>query len=68
MRMKAGNCEKIWGINKVHIEDAEWLSNINSELLDLDSEEDRIISKKDLKKMFQKFPHWKASGKGGLQG
>ena len=50
MRMKAGNCEKkIWGINKVHIKDAEWLSNIKSELLDLDCEEDRIISKKRFK-------------------
>ena len=31
MRMKARNPEKkIWGVNKVHNKDAEWLSNIKS--------------------------------------
>ena len=49
--------KKIWGINKVHNKNAEWLS-----------EEDIIISKKDPKKMLQKLPHWKAPGKDGLQG
>ena len=58
--------KKIWGINKVHKDD-EWLSNIKSELWDLDHEEDIIISRKDLKKILQKLPHWKALGKDGLQ-
>ena len=60
--------KKIWSINKVHNKDAEWLSNIKSELLNLDREEDIIISKKDLKKMLQKLPQWKTPGKDGLQG
>ena len=60
--------KKIWGINKVHNKNAEWLSNIKSEFLNLDHEEDIIILKKDLKKMLQKLPHWKAPGKDGLQG
>ena len=46
--------KKIWHINKVHNKDAEWLSNIKSELLNLDREEDIKVSKKYLKKMFQK--------------
>ena len=60
--------KKIWGINKVHNKDAEWLSNIKSELLNLDCEKYLIISKKDLKKILQKLPHWKVPGKDGLQG
>ena len=60
--------KKIWGINKVHNKDAEWLSNIKSELLNLDCEKDIMISKKDLKKILQKLPHWKVPGKDGLQG
>ena len=59
--------KKIWGINKVHNKDAEWLSNIKSELLNLDREEDIIISKKDLRKIFQKLQNMKLS-KGGQQG
>ena len=63
MRMKAENSgKKIWGINKVH-KDSEWLSNIKSELLNLDRKQDIIISKKNLKKMLQKIPHWKVPGK-----
>ena len=38
--------KKIWGINKVHHKDAEWLPNIKLELLNLDCEEDIIIFKK----------------------
>ena len=52
----------LWGINKVHNKDAEWISNIKSELLDLDREQDIIIFKKDLKKMLQNFPHWDDPG------
>ena len=64
MRMKAENSgKKIWGINKVHNKDSEWLSNIKSELLNLDRKQDVIISKKNLKKMLQKIPHWKVPGK-----
>ena len=59
--------KKIWGINKVHNKDAEWLSNIKSELLNLDREEDIIISKKDLRKIFQKLQNMKLS-KDGQQG
>ena len=55
--------KKIWGINKVHNKDAEWLSNTKSELLNLEQEEDIIIPKKDIRKMFQKLSHWKAHGK-----
>ena len=63
MRMKAENSgKKIWCINKVH-KDSEWLSNIKSELLNLDRKQDIIISKKNLKKMLQKIPHWKVPGK-----
>ena len=44
MRMKAENSgKKIWGINKVHNKDSEWLSNIKSELLNLDRKQDVII-------------------------
>ena len=39
-----------------------------SELLDLDREDSVIIFKTNLNKMLQKFPHWRASGKDGLQG
>ena len=56
--------KKIWGINKVHNKDAEWLSNIKSELLNLDREEDIIISKKDLRKIFQKLQNMKLSKDG----
>ena len=38
-------------------------SNMKSELFNLDREEDIMISKNDLKKMFQKLPYWKAPGK-----
>ena len=58
-------CKKIWGINKIHNKDAEWLSNIKFELLNLDREEDLIISKR---KILQKLPNWKAPGKDRLQG
>ena len=77
MRMKAWNSEKkkkkkkTWGTNKVHNKDnkdTEWLSNIKSELSNLDHEEDVIISKKDFQEMLQKHSHWKAPGKDGLQG
>ena len=64
MRMKAENSgKKIWGINKVHNKDSEWLSNIKSELLNLDRKQDITISKKNLKKMLQKILYWKAPGK-----
>ena len=61
-------CKKIQAINKVHNKDAERLSNIKSELLDLDCEQEMMISEKDLKNILQKLPHWKAPGKDGLQG
>ena len=63
--------KKTWGTNKVHNKDnkdTEWLSNIKSELSNLDHEEDVIISKKDFQEMLQKHSHWKAPGKDGLQG
>ena len=59
--------KKIWGINKVHNKDAKWLSNIKSEPLNLDGEEDIIVTKKDLKKMLQKLLHWKSPGKDELR-
>ena len=36
--------------------------------INFDREENIIISKKDLKKVLQKLPYWKAPGKDGLQG
>ena len=39
-----------------------------SELLDLEREDSIIIFKTNLEKMLQKFPHWTAPGKDGLQG
>ena len=60
--------KKIWCTDNVYNKDAEWLSNIKSELLNLDREEDITISKKDLRKILQKPPHWKTLGKDGLQG
>ena len=50
MRMKAGNSGKRYGV-LIQFIMAEWLSNVKSELLNLDREEDIIISQKDLKKM-----------------
>ena len=56
MRMKAENSgKKIWGINKVH-KDSEWLSNIKSELLNLDRKQDVIISKKKSQENASKDP------------
>ena len=43
------------------------MANIKSEL-DLDREEDIIISKKDLNKILQKLLHQTDTGKYGLQG
>ena len=59
--------KKIWCTDNVYNKDAEWLSNIKSELLNLDREEDIIISKKDLRKIFQKLQNMKLS-KDGQQG
>ena len=42
------------------------LLNLNSYTLAV--KKDKIISKKDLKKMPQMLPHWKPPGKNGLQG
>ena len=67
MRMKAGNSGKnIEYYTKVYNKNADWLSNIKSELGDLDRAEDIILTKKDLKKMLQKLFHWKVPGKDGL--
>ena len=50
--MKSENSgKKIWGINKAHNKDTEWLSNIKFEFLNLDLEQDIVISRKDLRKM-----------------
>ena len=69
MRKEVGNSGKItWCSNNVHNKDAEWLSNIKSELLNLEHEEDVIITKKDIKKILETSPHWKALGKDGYQG
>ena len=43
MRMKAGNSGKRYGV-LIQFIMAEWLSNVKSELLNLDREEDIIIS------------------------
>ena len=63
MRMKAGNSGKEYGVLIKFIIRVQ----IKSELLNHDREEDIIISRKDLKKMLQKLPHWKALEKLGYR-
>ena len=45
-----GFWKQVLGINKIHNKDAEWLSNVKSELLNLEHEDDIITSKKNISK------------------
>ena len=59
----------IWGIEKEHNKDADWMKEIKEELISERRSQDAItITHEMIKKQCSKIPNWKAPGKDKVQG
>ena len=58
---------KIWGNEKKHNMQANWITNVEDELKSTSKQVDLKITKKMIKKAIMKAKNWKAAGKDGVQ-
>ena len=59
----------IWGVRKKHNREAEWLKDLKRERVKDEFPQERVtISVEKIRKQCRKIPHWKASGRDGVQG
>ena len=57
----------IWSVEKEHNKEADWLSDLKEEMVEL-GQQNGVINEDKVKKQCIKMPNWKAPGHDGVQG